>query len=49
MDFIDFMIAKLIVVGIGAFVWGIYCGATNRTLDGRKERDWLNTDTTEDR
>jgi hypothetical protein len=31
-DYTDFLIAKLIVIAVGAFVWGVYCGVTGRPL-----------------
>lgn len=32
MTFEDFLIAKLIVLGVGALIWGLYCGFTGRPL-----------------
>lgn len=31
-DYIDFLIAKFIVIVVAAFFWGIYCGFTGRPL-----------------
>lgn len=32
-DYIDFLIAKLIAFAIAAFGWGLYCGFTGRPLE----------------
>lgn len=32
MDYTDYLIVKFIVLVVGAFVWGIYCGVTGRPL-----------------
>jgi hypothetical protein len=33
-DYVDFLFWKLIVICVLAFVWGVYCGATGRSLAG---------------
>lgn len=36
---VTFLLLKLVVVGIGAFIWGAYCGRTGRDLSGRLLHD----------
>lgn len=38
MEFSDYLIAKLIVLAVAAFIWGVYCGFTGRPL-WREPRD----------
>lgn len=33
MDYVDWLIVKGIVIVIGAFIWGVYCGANGLPLD----------------
>lgn len=36
MSFIGYKFAKLVLFGIAALIWGMYCGATGRDLTGRR-------------
>lgn len=36
MSFLGFKLGKLILFGIAALIWGMYCGATGRDLTGRR-------------
>ena len=36
MSFLGFKLGKLILFGIGALIWGMWCGATGRDLTGRR-------------
>lgn len=38
MTFTTYQIGKLVVFGLAALVWGIYCGLTGRDLRGRLVR-----------
>ena len=38
MEFTDYLLWKAGILIAGAFVWGIYCGVTNRPL-GRAQND----------
>lgn len=38
MTFTTYQIGKLLLFGIGALVWGIYCGLKGRDLSGRPVR-----------
>lgn len=37
MDYVDFMLWKLLALAIIAFVWGLFCGISGLPLD---PRDW---------
>ena len=36
MDLTDYMLWKLAVLTVLAFVWGMFCGLTGRSLSGEK-------------
>lgn len=36
MTFTAYQIGKLAIFGIGALIWGIYCGFTGRDLSGQR-------------
>lgn len=35
MTFTAYQIGKLVLFGVGALIWGIYCGLKGRDLSGR--------------
>jgi hypothetical protein len=37
MEISDYMLWKALGLCVLVFVWGVYCGATGRSLSGRKE------------
>lgn len=36
--FLTYKLGKLVLVGLAALVWGIYCGVKGLDLSGRPER-----------
>ncbi len=36
MSILDYMWAKLVLFGIAAAAWGLFCGLTGRELSGRR-------------
>lgn len=38
MEFSDYMLIKAIVLVVLAFVWGLYCGFTDRELNGQPQQ-----------
>lgn len=38
MTFTAYQIGKLVLFGVGALIWGIYCGLKGRDLSGRPVR-----------
>lgn len=39
MDYIDWLIGKAIALTVLAFVWGLYCGLTGRSLGSGRQED----------
>lgn len=38
MTFTAYQLGKLVLFGLGALIWGIYCGLNGRDLSGRPAR-----------